>query len=74
MKNILKSVKRLKVKHRNALWIDQDLDIWFFDVEADHWRFMSTYETGVTHMTGIGVLSAPVLSFGPYSRLYKFDA
>lgn len=38
--NTVKTVNRLKKKHRDRLWMDCEGDIWFFNHDTDQWNVL----------------------------------
>lgn len=69
----MKTVERLKKKHRNALWIDGDGDVWFYDAQKGVWRYLDGYSEEPLGVQDISNgIATPDDFHGPYKRLYEF--
>lgn len=71
----MKTVKRLKDKHRNGLWTDRDGDLWFYNLGQDEgWRCIQF--TGAESVLGVADESAERVpaAFGPFRRIHKLKS
>lgn len=63
--------KSLKDKHKDRLWLDQDDDIWFCNLNTGDWGYLCIYPGNLGGGAYVSAYAAPDETYGPYRELKR---